>query len=79
MAVKLTQPEINWFKQEYENGRTLDEISIDTGFSKQNIKRALAEAGLMYLSWYKTNEEDKILKYLRNKDITKLNQLVIYL
>lgn len=79
MAVKLTQPEINWFKQEYENGRTLDEISIDTGFSKQNIKRALAEAGLMYLSWYKTNEEDKILKYLRGKDITKLNQLVIYL
>lgn len=79
MAVKLTQPEINWFKQEYENGRTLDEISVDTGFSKQNIKRALAEAGLMYLSWYKTNEEDKILKYLRNKDITKLNQLVIYL
>lgn len=79
MAVKLTQPEINWFKQEYENGRTLDEISVDTGFSKQNIKRALAEAGLMYLSWYKTNEEDKILKYLRGKDITKLNQLVIYL
>lgn len=74
MAIKLTKPEINWFEQEYQNGRTIEEMAIDTGFSKQNVKRALAEAGLIYLSWYKTNEEDKILKFLRSKNIiTKEN------
>lgn len=74
MAIKLTKPEINWFEKEYQNGRTIEEMAIDTGFSKQNVKRALAEAGLVYLSWYKTTEEDKILKFLRSKNIiTKEN------
>lgn len=75
MAIKLTQPEIKWFEQEYQNGRTIEEMAIDTGFSKQNVKRALAEAGLMYLSWYKTNSENEILRYLRNKGITTLDTL----
>lgn len=75
MAVKLTQPEINWFHQEYLAGRSIEEMSIDVGFSKQNTKRALAEAGDLYLSWYKTKEEDHILKYLRSIGITSLNQL----
>lgn len=75
MAIKLSKPEINWFKQEHQNGREIEEMAIDTGFSKQNVKRALAEAGVLYLSWYKTDEENQMLKYLRSKRITNLEQL----
>lgn len=75
MAIKLSKPEINWFNQEYQNGRTIEEMAIDTGFSKQNVKRALAESGILYLSWYKTEEENEMLKYLRHKNITTLEQL----
>lgn len=75
MAIKLTQPEINWFASEFNNGRTIEEMAIDVGFSKQNVKRALAEAGIYYLTWYKTKQENLLLKHLRNKGITTLNQL----
>ncbi|ELA08274.1 hypothetical protein MOMA_06921 [Moraxella macacae 0408225] len=75
MAIKLTQPEINWFASEYTSGRTLEEMAIDVGCSKQNVKRALAEAGIYYLTWYKTKQEDLMLKHLRQKGITNINQL----
>lgn len=79
MSMRLSLPEIKWFCNEYQSGRTLDEISVDTGFSKQNIKRALAEGNLIYLTWYKTSEEDAILKYLRRHKITSLNQVRQYI
>ena len=72
---QITQPAIKWFKQEYQAGRTIEEMSIDTGWSKQNVKRALAEAGVMYLSWHKTNEENRILKYLYEHNIKTLGQV----
>lgn len=75
MAIRLNQSEINWFKDEYLNGRTIDEMAIDTGFSKQNVKRALAEADILNLSWYKTKKENELLMYLRSKDITSLTKL----
>lgn len=76
MAIRISTPEINWFASEYNNGRTIEEMSIDTGFSKQNVKRALAEAGIYYLTWYKTKEEDNMLKYLRSKNISNKEQLI---
>lgn len=75
MGIKLSTSEINWFLNEFTDGRSIAEMAIDTGFSRQNVKRALAEAGIYYLTWYKTKEEDSMLKYLRNKDITTLDNL----
>ena len=66
---------INWFTQQYQAGRTVEEMSIDTGWSKQNVKRALAEGQLMYLSWYKTHEEDSMLKFLKDIGITSARDL----
>ncbi|WP_395143729.1 hypothetical protein ACF3NV_07740 [Moraxella atlantae] len=74
---QITPPAIKWFKQEYEAGRTIEEMSIDTGWSKQNVKRALAEAGIMYLSWYKTANENELLKFLYSKGITRLDQVEV--
>ena len=71
----LNQAELNWIAQEYNNGRTIEEIAIDTGISKQQVKRCLSEKGLMYLSWYKNAEEDAMLKFLRQKNITTFAQL----
>lgn len=73
--MNLKPSEINWIANEKRSGRTIEEIAIDTGMSKQNVKRALAESGDMVLSWYKTKEENLMLEFLRNKGITKLNQL----
>ena len=56
---QIDKSSIQWFCQEYKNGRTVEEMAVDNGWSKQNVKRALAEGQLMYLSWYKTREEDR--------------------
>ena len=72
---QIDKPAINWFTQQYQAGRTVEEMSIDTGWSKQNIKRALAEGQLMYLSWYKTHEEDSMLKFLKEIGITSARDL----
>lgn len=74
MTVKAQ--DIEWVKNEYLADRTIEEISIDTGKSIKTIKRYLAEAGVITLSWHKTKEENNILKYLKSKKITKLTQLV---
>lgn len=71
----VSNNEIQWVKDEYLAGRTVDEISIDTGKSVKTIKRYLAEAGVLKLSWHKTREENNILNYLRTKGITKLSHL----
>ena len=75
MAIKLTKDELNWIKAEYLSGRDIHDIMVDTGISASNIKRALAECGLMYLHWYKTKEENSILEYLRGKNIRTLQEL----
>ena len=72
---QIDKPAINWFTQQYQAGRTVEEMSIDSGWSKQNVKRALAEGQLMYLSWYKTHEEDSMLKFLKEIGITSARDL----
>ena len=72
---QIDKASIQWFCQEYKNGRTVEEMAVDNGWSKQNVKRALAEGQLMYLSWYKTHEEDSMLKYLKEIGITSASDL----
>ena len=72
---QIDKSSIQWFCQEYKNGRTVEEMAVDNGWSKQNVKRALAEGQLMYLSWYKTHEEDSMLKYLKDIGITSASDL----
>lgn len=72
---QIDKSSIQWFCQEYKNGRTVEEMAIDNGWSKQNVKRALAEGQLMYLSWYKTREEDSMLKFLKEIGITSARDL----
>lgn len=74
--MRLTKQEIAWIANEFQSNRTVQEIAIDTGMSKQNVKRALAEAGLVNLSWYKTNEENKMLTFLKAKGINNTEQLL---
>lgn len=75
MAVKLHPQMIQDIASEYQAGRTVEEISIDSGIGKNNVKRALCEANLMSLSWYKTQEEDDILLHLDSIGITTLQDL----
>lgn len=75
MAVNIDPNMIQAIANEYQNGRTIEEISIDSGIGKNNVKRALCEANLMSLSWYKTQEEDDILLYLDSIGITTLQDL----
>lgn len=75
MAVNIDPNMIQAIANEYQNGRTIEEISIDSGIGKNNVKRALCEANLMCLSWYKTQEEDDILLYLDSIGITTLQDL----
>lgn len=75
MAVNIDPNMIQAIANEYQNGRTIEEISIDSGIGKNNVKRALCEANLMSLSWYKTKEEDDILLFLDIIGITTLEDL----
>lgn len=75
MTVKLNQKEINWIANEFQNDRTVQEIAIDTGMSVNNVKRALAEKGLISLSWYKTADEIQMLNYLKAMGINNLIDL----
>ena len=43
--------------------------------SLSNVKRALAEANVLTLSWYKTNEENDMLEYLKQNNVTTLQEL----
>lgn len=76
MALKnLTENDINWIANEHKNGRSFDEIAVDTGMSTQNVKRALAEAGVFSLSWYKTKNEQDMLDSLQSIGITNDKEL----
>lgn len=76
MSIKINPLALEWIHNEFRSGRTIEEISVDTGMSRQNVKRALAEAGEIYLSWYKTHNENELLTYLKSKGITCVNQLI---
>lgn len=78
MSIRLNPAEIQWIKQEYEEGSTVQDIVFDTGMSVSNVKRALAEAGVLTLKWYKTNEENAILEYLKQNNITTLEELKLW-
>ena len=78
MSIRLTQAEIQWIKQEYDAGISVQDIVFDTGMSINNIKRALAEAGVLTLSWYKTNEENAMLEYLKQNNVTTLQELKLW-
>lgn len=75
MTVKLNQQELNWVANEFQNDRTVQEIAIDTGMSVNNVKRALAEKGLLSLSWYKTTDEIQMLNYLKAIGVNNLIDL----
>lgn len=75
MTIQLNQQEINWIASEFKNDRSISEISVDTGMSVSNVKRALAEAGLLNLNWYKTVNEIAMLNYLKGMGIHNLEQL----
>ena len=72
--MRLNAEQIDWISSEFQAGREIEEISIDTGLSVPTIKRALSESGDIDLSWHKTKEQHKILQYLRSRGITKLSQ-----
>lgn len=72
--MRLNAQQIDWISSEFQAGREVDEISIDTGLSVPSIKRALSEAGDIDLAWHKSKEQHKILQYLRSRGITKLSQ-----
>lgn len=73
--VRLNKHEINWIANEFKANRSISEIATDTGMSSQNVKRALCEAGLMSVSWYKTADEQAMLEYLKLMGITNLTKL----
>lgn len=73
--MRLNQPQIDWIVLNYNQGRTIEELTLDTGRSEATIKRALSEAGVMDLSWHKSAEQHRMLQYLRTKNITNLTQL----
>lgn len=75
MAIRLNQEQLDWISSEYQSGRSIQEISIDTGVSISNVKRALAETQDLSLDWYKTTHECEMIHYLQNKGIKTLNQL----
>lgn len=78
MSIRLTPAEIQWIKQEYEAGKTVHDLVFGTGMSVSNVKRALAESGVLTLSWYKTNEENAILEYLKQNNVTTLQELKLW-
>lgn len=78
MSIRLTQTEIQWIKYAYEVGSTVQDIAFDTSMSASNVKRALAEAGVLTLSWYKTNEENAMLEYLKQNNVTTLQELKLW-
>lgn len=75
MTMRITTQDITWIANQYRQGRSIDELVIDTGLSVKSIKRALAEAGEIYLSWHKTEQENVLLSYLRSKDIYNITDL----
>lgn len=78
MSIRLTTAEIQWIQQEYEEGSTVQDIAFDTGMSISNVKRALAEANVLTLSWYKTSQENAILEYLKQNNVTTLQELKLW-
>lgn len=73
--MRLNAPQIEWIVQNYNQGRTIEELTLDTGRSEATIKRALSEAGVMDLSWHKSAEQHRMLQYLRTKSVVNLTQL----
>ena len=48
-------------------------------FSKPPMRcLRLAEAGVLTLSWYKTNEENAMLEYLKQNNVTTLQELKLW-
>lgn len=78
MTVKLNKDEINYIARAYLSNYTIEEISIETGVGSQNVKRALCEAGVLTLSWYKTHEENAMLEYLKQNNVTTLQELKLW-
>lgn len=73
--MNINSKEINAIAELFKSGKTVAQIAEHKNMSRQNIKRALAEAGLMTLSWYKTSNEIAMLNYLRGMGINNLIEL----
>lgn len=73
--MNINSKEINAIAELFKSGKTVTQIADQKDMSKQNVKRALAEAGLMQLSWYKTTNELQMLNYLKGMGINNLVEL----
>ena len=74
----LDKQALLWIKQEFEAGRTAEEIALDTGYSKPTVKRALAEQGVLNLSWHKSKAQHELLTYLERSNIKCVEDLTPY-
>lgn len=73
--MKLDSNKINQIADKFLAGQSVAQIADELDMSRQNVKRALAEAGLMQLSWYKTTNELQMLNYLKGMGINNLVEL----
>lgn len=73
--MNINSKEINTIAELFKSGKTVSQIAEHKNMSRQNVKRALAEAGLMQLSWYKSTNELQMLNYLKGMDINNLVEL----
>lgn len=73
--MRLNNEQIQWIVDNFNFGREIEELSLDTGLSQASIKRALSEAGVIDLSWHKSQAQHELLTYLRTKGITSVKHL----
>lgn len=72
-AVELKDQAVQYYVS--NDDTTLEEVSLLYGISSTTISRHLAELGYKDLKRHKTDRENAILKYLRTKGITTVEDL----
>jgi AraC-like DNA-binding protein len=78
MATKFDRDMLTQICNEHlANGSTLEETSLAYGVSMTTLNRHLAEMGVKTLKRYKTDEDNRMLDYLRRRNVTTLNELVL--
>lgn len=73
--MKLNQNEKQFILANYQNGADVEDIAFHVGINKQAVKRALADMRAIDLSWYKTDEQHKMLTRLNELGISDLASL----
>lgn len=75
----FNQEQKDWISQHFQAGMELDDIALSTGRNIQRIKRSLADTGDIYLSWYKTPQENTLLLHLRELNIKTVEDYQSYI